>query len=693
MSSDLDHPELSAPMLAAAGRAVGEPPFRGGAVENLENAPMGKGHGNAGQPFDLETACYLKPIFAEYDAARRNGTRLFLVLKAGVKTVKSFTGEVCAAEHVCHARGDFAIFFATGETADAGATTRILDFYRGIPNFARKLATITSRFDETKGALKFPDKTLFILPANLSNTQQKNLGGFLFQDAFLAEATGMIAEMVARTTQYQKEAIIFLESQGGEKGFDFDNSYEKTDQRELHVRCATCGHSHIFNWKAFDEQSMTRPEGDLFCPKPPLNIPSLDWEAWINHHQPKLRGKVAGFQRGPEELIKFPNGDYNESAILRETHFECFHCGGLWRDDGEFGPTRIGLDVSSHYIATRTTAITGNVGFNVPQWINRRLPWGVMMLEKLNAQKTNKLFGNVSDLKKWWQKTAARTWDDEIYLGRTSAMPMNIFNDEQPLPGEKLRMAEVDVQDRGTNLWFQAWAIGEGSAMRLLWWEHIESPLGLTLPERRKHCKDRARELFAKLKIQPQNVKMDRAHDPEFVLHWAAEDHVANATLRHADGTRFTGPVFYGLVLGDSAKGYKHRVRGNKHVWAGFSPPYYEQIIIERGGQRQALKIPYRLMSTDRTQRVAQRFIDQQDAPKLEIPPQYLADKSLLGLWAQLNSESEQVIKGKKQWLQISQRPNHGRDCFRMALMRMEECGLLVFAGQPEAGGDDGDGD
>lgn len=236
------------------------PPFRGGAVDNLERTPMGKGHGNAGQPFDIETACYLKPIFSEYDAARRNGRRLFLVLKAGVKTVKSFTGEVCAAEHVCHASGDFAIFFATGETADVGATTRILDFFRGIPAFARKLAGIQSRFDDTKGALKFPDKTLFLLAANMSNTQQKNLGGLLFQDAFLSEATGMITEMVARTTQYQKEAIIFLESQGGEKGHDFDEAYEKTDQRELHVNCPCCGTSHIWNWKAFDEQSMTRPE-------------------------------------------------------------------------------------------------------------------------------------------------------------------------------------------------------------------------------------------------------------------------------------------------------------------------------------------------------------------------------------------------------------------------------------------------
>jgi hypothetical protein len=684
--------EFSTPMLHAARAAVGEAPFRGGAVENLGDAPMGKGHGNAGLPFDLDTACYLKPIFAEYDAARKNGRRLFLVLKAGVKTVKSFTGEVCAADHVCHANGDFAIFFATGDTADVGATTRILDFYRGIPSFARKLTSIQSRFDETKGALKFPDKTLFLLAANMSNTQQKNLGGLLFQDALLAEATGMIAEMVARTTQYQKEAVIFLESQGGEKGYDFDESYEKTDQRELHVSCPCCGMSHVWNWKAFDEQSMTR--SDTFIATLPIadcRLPIEEQEVKRAELTARLKNNVAGFKRGADELIKFENGDYNEAAILRETHFECFHCGGIWRDDGEFGATRIALDQSSHYVAARTNALPGNVGFNVPQWINRRLGWGRMMLDKLIAQKTNKKFGNVEDLKKWWQKVAARTWDDEIFAPRNVAAPLNIFNDEQPLTGEKVRIATVDVQDNLTNVWIQLWAIGEGSMMRMLHWEHVMSPMGITLTERREFCKNRCRELFKLYKIQPQNVKIDIGHMPELIFQWAAQDVVANAKLKHLDGRVSQEPVFYGLVRGDSARGYKHRVRGNKVVWAGFSPKFYEQIIIEQGGSRTALKAPYRLMSTERTQRVAQRFIDQNEAPKMEIPPKYLEDKSNLGLWQQLNSEHEVNVRGKMVWQQISQRPNHARDCFRMALMRMEEGGLLVFAGKVEAGAENGE--
>ena len=49
--------------------------FRGGCLENLGGAPMGKGHNNDGKPFDVETACYLKPIFSAYDKAVRRGQR------------------------------------------------------------------------------------------------------------------------------------------------------------------------------------------------------------------------------------------------------------------------------------------------------------------------------------------------------------------------------------------------------------------------------------------------------------------------------------------------------------------------------------------------------------------------------------------------------------------------------------------
>ena len=410
--------------------------FFGGAVDNRESAPMGKGHNNDGKPFDLATACYLRPIFDEYDRAVRNHAKLELVMKAGVKTMKSFVLETTACDHVCNRIGDVAIFFGTGDLADTVSTTRIMDDFMGIPRFKKKLSTISNaegraRHQITNGAVKFPDKTLFLIPANLSETQQKNLGFVGLQDAFLTADTGMIAQIISRTTQYP-DAIIVIESQGGEEHFDFDDRYEKTNQGELHVVCPICGKPHVFNWKAFDESSMTR--GEDFIPTPPLSIPSLDRPAWIETNRPIMLAegrKVAGFQRGQDEQIKNKDGSYNEKAIIEQTHFRCFHCDGIWHDDGEFGPTRIALDKSSHYVAANSSAPPGKVGFNFPQWINRRLAWGTMMVEKLNAHRNASEFGNYEPLKIWWQKTAARTWSQQIITAKQRSVTVGSYDPEQ----------------------------------------------------------------------------------------------------------------------------------------------------------------------------------------------------------------------------------------------------------------------
>lgn len=240
-----------------------KPPFRGSFVENAATAAMGKGHNNDGQPFDINTACYLKPIVQAYHQASTE----FIALLGGVKTLKSFMVELAAAYQVAHGRGDVIIYFGSGEVADETATTRILDFNKQIPSYAEKLATASGQYDQTMSAVKFPDKTFFIKPANLANVQQKNVEFLGMQDAFVTGDTGMIDQSLARTTQYQGTRKIFLESQGGEKpvegvtgGFDFDRFYhQQTDQRELHVNCPCCGRSHIWNWRVWDVEEMTRP--------------------------------------------------------------------------------------------------------------------------------------------------------------------------------------------------------------------------------------------------------------------------------------------------------------------------------------------------------------------------------------------------------------------------------------------------
>lgn len=372
--------------------------FRGGMLENVKGTPMGKGHNNDDQPFDIETACYLKPIARAYDEAIQNGRRLKLLTKGGVKTLKSYMCEIAALDHINNRSGDVALYFGTEKSGDTAATTRIWDHFNLNTRFANKLATLTSRFEKTIGGVKFPDKSLLILPANLSNTQQLNLAFVGLQDAFLTGKSGMIKQMLERQTQYSENAITFLESQGGEKGYDFDDEYDKTDQGELHVLCPSCKQKHVFNWKAFDLAHMTRP---------------------VDFKVPALGGSVGGFHwrycderknRTTAQLEEDFNASH-EREVIKNTHFECFHCGAIWHD---VPATREQLDRSSFYVSSVPDALTYERGFNFPQWINRRLSWSEIMLKKLRAIQKAQEFGNFEDLKQWWQKQAARTWDPDI---------------------------------------------------------------------------------------------------------------------------------------------------------------------------------------------------------------------------------------------------------------------------------------
>lgn len=685
-------------VIARALRSVGRT-FYGGCLENRGAAPMGKGHNNDGNPFDISTACYLKPIFDEYDKAIRNRTKLKLVIKAGVKTMKSFALEIMAADHVCNRNGDAAIFFGSGDVADTVSTTRIVDDFRGFKRFQRKLESISNLTGEarhkiTNGAIKFPDKTFFLLPANLNTLQQKNLGFVGLQDAFTTGKTGMIGEMLARTTQYQ-DRIVVLESQGGEEGFDFDRQYEDTDERELHVNCPLCGMANIWNWKGWH-----RERQDDFVPVPPKNIPSLDHAAWIEHHRTILLSpeyRHCGFKRG--DNAKFDDGEYNEQAILKDTHYQCYFCGGAWHDDGQFGATRIALDESSHYVAARSNALLGNIGFNIPQWVNRRLPWGEMMLGYLTGLKTNKRLGNDEEIKIWWQKVAARTWQSGLTSGFSAPLPANIFDTETPLPGELCRISTLDIQLELTNAWIQVWAVGEGSKIRLLHREHLESPIGMTADERRDHVKNLARAIWKFYKVQPQNVQIDLGHIPDKIFEWAAEDCVRGVRVKGSDGRITMRDVFYGLVRGDDKPFYIHKISGKggeRSQQACFSVPFYKPVVVTVAGRRETLSVPYRLMSNPQTQRMAQRFIEKDDAPEMEIPQfvkyegrtiSILADTSLQGFWAQMNSEVPDTSKknlGKGMWCQVHQRPNHDRDNFRQLLKRLSERGYLSFASKGE---------
>lgn len=676
---------LSQPMIQDAATAIAEPPFRGTMVDNCAMAPMGKGHGNGGRPFDIETACYLKPIVAAYNRS----TVRKIVIKAGVKTMKSFFVEMAAADHVCHGQGDSGIFFGTAEAADDVSSTRILSFFDGIKSYQEKKKTILGQYDMTMSAVKFPDKTFWLKPANLANSQQKNLEMFGVQDAFVCGASGMIDQLIERTTQYPDTKKIIIESQGGEKGFDSDRHYDDTDQGELCVLCPICGMSHVFNWKAMDEQWMTRVEG--FKAVPPIGTPEVEREEWVKANTPLMIGKVAGFQRGPDEKIKKSDGSYNEAAILRETHFLCFHCNGRWDDDGEFGPTRIALDRSSHYVSARKDALPENIGFNIAQWINRRLPWGSIMLQKLKRQKVAHELGNYEPLKQFWQKMAGRTWDSDISAKAPEKIGATIYDLDPKLkhPGESGRISGTDIQLNLTHMIYEAWAIGDGMRPKLLHYEWIKPPVaGWSDEMAREFCKSRVRELNKEFGIEVVNCMMDARHRPDLMREWAAEDAIL-VDWRDPSGRMAKKWFTYGLLMGDDKLSYKWSHPGRAATFERYKQYDWTWVDTVKDGRKVRVPVHHRLWSNGSLKDIATRWRDGDSAPKIEVHEKFLqhVGDPKESFEAQMNSERKVPWKNRpgKFIYDNEGRPNHAWDAFLLVVERMDELGMLNHFGAPEA--------
>lgn len=507
--------------------SIGEPAFRGGIAENCKDAPMGKGFANDGKPFDLSTACYLKPPLEamQLDATRKE------VVKAGVKTMKSFLGEMMLGYYAAYGRGDCSIYFGTEEMGEDQATTRILDYLWGIPSMAKKRETITGQWDETMKAIKFPDKTVRISPANLMWVQDLNLEFVAVRDAHVTKNSGMIDQIIARTTQYPNTKKIYIESQGGENGFDFDRHYDDTDQGELHVKCPLCGSRNIWNWRGWHRE---RP--DEFVAVAPLNVPSLDHDAWVAHHTQLLltaERRDCGFKRGDERLIKLPDGEYDEAAILRETYYECYFCGGAWYDDGEFGKTRCALDSdgSVSYVPARPSALLANRGFNFPQWINRRLPWGEMMLDYLKHKKTHVQRGNVEPLKQWWQKCAGRTWDPKLLseLRRRSRYTYDVKLARHD--AWRLCMI-VDNQMDLAQQWAMVLAVKRNGSARQLWRGAL-----LGLAECRKKQLEYGADARGNPILKDQFVFLDGRYKPEQICQHIVENKCGHWGVYNGDRT------------------------------------------------------------------------------------------------------------------------------------------------------------
>lgn len=609
--------------------------FRGEIWEDDADVPMGKGYSNEGKPFDINTACYLKLP----QQAIRNASKRKVVARAAVQTLKTFgTVEKPASYFIKHEPGDMAIYDCDIEAAKDHAKSRLGPLLKSVPGIADQIAETANRHDISTTEFYLPGMTLRMWPLNESATQRITLKYVFISDAFLSKRTGLIEQAIARTTQHPKDKKIIIESQGSEEGDDFDRQWLSTDQGELHVKCPLCGEGQPFEWDRERED-----------------------------------GTFAGFQRGPEESVILPDGKYNESEIIRNTHYECFHCRGKWLD---VPLTRAALDASSYYVSKNPTANPENAGFSWPAWINRRLSWGKIMVEYLVSKKADREWNNREPYKQWVQKRAGKTWTDK-FERPTAKVMIGSFNIAGGIKDEVSRIFMVDCQadpkkskDAGQpvigHFWFVSWAIDKdcrniyqiARGYAESWNEWID--------------------ISKKLKVPNKNVAIDGGHWLDDVVNAAAANWEEGISY-NGRGKQFKSAHVWTVMRGNGKRSsFKH----DDGVFRAFAKAsdYPRQVII--GGRKQIIFVP--VIEWSNLSVKDQLFaIRQSQKPMIHVlPPEQLSaitremEKKLGSYERQISNEYRTRDKGKNIWKESN--PNvHYNDDDCMGIVQLARGGLI----------------
>jgi 5-methylcytosine-specific restriction endonuclease McrA len=638
--------ELDAPLLRECFASIGTT-FRGEIWEDDPDVPMGKGYANDGKPFDINEALYLRPVFQ----AIRNPAIRKVVCKSAVQTLKTYVLERSAAYKIKHDPGDMTFYDADGDAANDHAKSRIGPMLKSVPGIALQVeaAIKHNRFDVTNTEFYLPGMTFRLWPLNESSTQRITLRYVFISDAFLSKRTGMLEQAIARTTQHPHDRKILIESQGGEEGDDMDLQFLSTNQGMLHVCCPECNGNQPFEWERL------RP---------------------MDHPVESLRGKYAGMQRGNDADVLLLDGGYNSQAVLRLTHYECWHCGAKWRDDFD---TRHALDESSNFVPLNPQANPENVGFSWPAWINPRLKWGNIMLEYLLAKRALKEFGSEEAIIQWYQKRAAVSWNPTLTQSKIRSFTES-YDPDTAIPNEKMRIMTVDCQqDPDTksvgHFWYvvrvvdksgNSWQLARGHAKSWDEWIAVQ-----------KH-----------FKVPNRNVGIDGRHWSPIIRTKAAECRTVEKSL---DGSGKSVWATWKILRGDDTRGW----RGADGNMQPHRQTVWQETILDKSGKRLTvtlneylwsnLTIGILLLNLRMGGDGRPKFVAL-NTDKLDAQTQAM-ERGDLTYENQMNAEYLGEIRKQPRFIEVKQNINHYLDCERMGVLLMTLAGLISHAEVQEDSG------
>lgn len=693
-------PTFRSRAIALAAKA-NTPPFRGEIWEDDANVGLAQDSSHGNKPFDINTCIYWKPALQK---ANHPDTRL-IGIQAANQIAKSLICELIARHKIKHDPGHMVLYDQTIEASDDHMKTRFMPFLKSIPAIRDQIeqviaATSNGRFAVTDTDIRLPGMILRGRPMNESSTQRITIRYMFIHDAAIPgenARNGILRKARIRLTQYIGQELLVVESQGGtieeEVPDDFTMLMEETDKGELHVTCPCCGQSQNFTIKGWQ----VRREEDFQATLPHSSrTGSLEEQEQKRAELTKTlksdARRACGFKRGDELLARMGEGLFNERDIRANTVYECYHCGEHWPDTPEMRDT---LQKSSFFVPTNPGASPGRFGFIIPAWICPRIPWGQIMLEKVQADNA-KVLGNELLIQEWETKRAATTYDPRRHIAKVASVTATI-DPLHRIPDELFRTMDVDCQkdkqlsavkgeDMTGHFWATAFATDKQGNDVQLW---------------RGYCTswDEWINKYKELGIPTMNVSVDGGFKPDEVKAMAAR-HAAKACAtcqqeykdgkpqcKHTAGTILTT---WTMMRGSD----QHSFRWEDGVAREYRIERPEEATLyDTNGVTRVVKVNVITWSNFRIKNMADAQLRRMPgSPALTVLPDksaLLSERTRLMevencTWEnQMNSERLGVEDGKKpKWIAVH-KENHYRDCLCEHIVKKLQAGV---AGRMEVG-------
>ena len=623
--------------------------------------------------FEIETA---RQLIGPFKAIRDPNVRTMMLLKA-TQNMGSFCWDMSLHYLIVHSQYTKIIVYLESEEKALGySKRRLMPTLKANPDIAKLLPTGGARFNDTFTEIIFTNgKMIKVCSLNESNTASETWEVVIIDEGWLSGTTGLMQRAVDRAKQVADKKIIII-GQAGSQDEDQHKFWERLNKIvPLTFACPCCGGRQKFE--------ITRQRPDDYQPLPILNkvIAGILIPA-----EPPKPGTYCGLK--VEKRFSDITDPTEMKSIAALTVNECEFCGCQMPDTPALRKL-IASTYDQDYQVAGVTPEGFDVGFWNPDPASITIPYAETMLAYMQAKIAQEKLGNINPLKEFYINRWATAWSQDMSGRAPERIGATIYDidPDKKIEEGTVRISSIDFQLNGTHLPYQAWEIGKDLRPKLLHCEWIKPSIeGLSDSEAREFCKARARELNKQWKIENQNCMIDSAHRPDLVLEWCAEDAVL-ARIKDNYGRPAMKWISYGALVGDERASYKWSHPGRAPTFARFSLYTWTYVEAIKDGRRVKIAIHRRMWSNPSIKEIAQRFRDGDSAPKIEVHEKFLRDTTKNGFWAQMNSEHLVPWKGrpgKMRW-DNEGRPNHFFDCFCQMVVRMDELGMLVFAGNPQS--------